>query len=142
VRVAVLAGIDGRGAVERLGEVAVLGLWIALVAPTVIADTFRAHHPPEQCLQGSGLAVQDARTWLVAPQMPVRVLRLRGRQGSALYWFQSRTRVTDDFAARVWARDDRWAMVSVLFDGSRPPPAELALLLQRFLARSVFGGPP
>ncbi len=56
--------------------------------------------------------------------MPVRFISLgRGDEHAALsaaYWFQSATRVTDDYGTRIWAdlspQREEWALVSILFD--------------------------
>lgn len=95
----------------------------------VTSTHWRAHHKPERCFENSGLRVQSEATHLVAGHAPVRVLWLTdqsaGSHLSAVYWFQSATRITDDYTARLWAalapRPERWLMVSILFDEAIDP---------------------
>lgn len=85
----------------------------------VAARSWRAHHPPEQCLAGAGLDLAGIGTRLVAAGFPVRVVDVAGEGSRASYWYQSLTHKTDDHAARVWdgLRGDReWLMISILLD--------------------------
>jgi exosortase O len=90
----------------------------------VASTTWRAHHRPETCFEVYGLTVEEARSALVSPDFPVRLLTLgSGKQKellSAAYWLQSPTQVTEDYATRIWAdlapeRQD-WVLVTILFD--------------------------
>lgn len=97
---------------------------------------WRAHHQPDACHHAAGRAVVDARTVLLAPEVPVRWLALRTPQGPAtgVYWFQSSTHVTEDHDARAWASlsgdTQPWVMVSLTLDGARDPDdAELRSFL-------------
>jgi exosortase O len=95
----------------------------------ITSDTWRAQHRPERCFEVYGLSLEESRTYLVAPDLPVRVVSLGDHRGhglySAAYWFQSATRTTDDYGARIWAdlapRRADWVMVTVLFDGVHDP---------------------
>lgn len=83
--------------------------------------SWRAHHPPEQCLAGAGHALAASETRLLAPDFPVRFVHFAGEgdQVHAAYWFQTRGYRTADHAARVFAglKDNGpWLMVSLLFD--------------------------
>ncbi|BCX05643.1 MAG: hypothetical protein KatS3mg053_3581 [Candidatus Roseilinea sp.] len=117
----------------------------------VTSTHWRAHHKPERCLENGGLRVQSEATYLVAGQAPVRVLSLADEAGamklSAAYWFQSATRVTDDYTARLWAalspQPERWLMVSVLFDEAIDPrgaDAEALYLALQSAAQSHLRG--
>lgn len=95
----------------------------------ISSRTWRAHHRPERCFQVYGLSLEEARTHLVRPTLPVQFLALGdGKQQellSATYWLQSPHRTTDDFGTRMWADLDRdrepWVLVSILFDGVVDP---------------------
>lgn len=113
----------------------------------VTSTHWRAHHKPERCFENSGLRAQSEATHLVAGHAPVRVLSLSDETGalrlSAAYWFQSVTRITDDYTARLWAalspQPERWLMVSVLFDEAIDPrgaDAEALYLALQSAARS------
>ncbi len=95
----------------------------------ITSSTWRAHHRPERCFAVYGLSLDESRTVLVPPGLPVRVVSLGDHAGrsmlSATYWFQSATRTTDDYATRIWAdlapRRERWVLVSILFDSAQDP---------------------
>lgn len=99
----------------------------------VHATSWRAHHPPEQCLCGNGLSIDSDLPLRLRPDFPVRWLQVDGGRAAAVYWFQSPGRQLNDLAARIAAdlRGDehRWALVTVMVD--RPPadPAQLLPLL-------------
>ncbi len=94
----------------------------------VTSKTWRAQHRPERCFEVYGLSVDDSSAYLVAADFPVRVVSLSGKgRGaySAAYWFQSASRITDDYGARMWAdlavERERWVLVTITFDGVYPP---------------------
>ncbi|MCA9932926.1 MAG: exosortase O [Ardenticatenaceae bacterium] len=95
----------------------------------ITSRTWRAHHRPERCFEVYGLTLDDSRTHLVTPQIPVRFVELSDGDGryqhSATYWFQSATQITDDYGTRIWAdlapQRDRWVLVSILFDDTVNP---------------------
>jgi len=96
----------------------------------ITSTTWRAQHRPERCFEVYGLSLEDSRSHLVAPDVPIRLVLLSDRahmQVSAAYWFQSAGRTTDDYATRMWAdlapQRERWVLVSVLFDNARDPLA-------------------
>lgn len=118
---------------------------------TVIASaTWRAQHLPERCLEVYGLRLASVRSMAIAADFPLRVVAL-GDPGlgqptrSAVYWFQSATRLTDDYAVRIAAdlapRPERWVLVALLFDGATDPAsapvAELAQALRVAIAASL-----
>jgi exosortase O len=117
---------DGAESVERM-RFAWRGITGSMLLVT--STTRRAHHYPERCFEAYGLAVERSSTYLVAADLPVRLLDLsngkNGGQLSAAYWFQSATRTTDDYGARFWAdlsfKPDRWVLVTVLFDTTQDP---------------------
>jgi exosortase O len=86
----------------------------------VYSRSFRAHHPPEVCLAGSGVHIEGLRAVSLGGADTVRVASADGGRRTALYWFQSPTRTTGDLAARVWAdvsgEERRWVQVSLLLD--------------------------
>lgn len=102
------------------------------------SHTWRAHHRPERCFEVYGLALNESRAHLVAPDFPLRFVSLggplpsggvrggaRGGQLSASYWFQSANQTTDDYGTRIWAdlapQRDKWVLVSILFDEQIDP---------------------
>ncbi len=94
----------------------------------VTSSSRRAHHSPERCFEGYGLTVEQSAAHLAAPDLPLRLLDLRGAGGArytAAYWFQSADRVTDDYGTRFWADlaggHQRWVLVSLLFDMPQDP---------------------
>ncbi|MEM7134487.1 MAG: exosortase O [Chloroflexota bacterium] len=95
----------------------------------ISSQSWRAHHRPERCFEVKGLSVDELRTHIVTPNIatatfPVRLLSLGAgterNTHSAVYWFQSTNRITDDYATRMWAdlalQPERWILVSVLLD--------------------------
>lgn len=111
----------------------------------VTSTHWRAHHKPERCFENDGLRVQISATHLVNGQLPVRVLSLARSEDkftlSAAYWFQSATRATDDYSARLWSslspRPERWVMASVLFDQAIDPRGAEAEALYLALQRAA-----
>ena len=127
---------DGAESAERWrfrsGE---LGGQLLLVA----SAGWRAQHLPERCFEVQGLSVDESRAHLAASDFPLRLVALGARQGerrTAAYWFSSPTRTTDDWATRFWADlagpRERWALVTILFDGAVDPRSAEATSL--FLA--------
>ncbi len=111
----------------------------------VTSKTWRAHHRPERCFEVYGLSLNDSRTFIVAPNFPLRLVSLGDDDGhnllSATYWFQSSTRTTDDYASRIWAdlspRRERWVLVSILFDQALEPNSTEVQSLYTALHNSV-----
>lgn len=99
----------------------------------VQASSWRAHHPPEQCLRGNGLAIDADVPLRLRPDFAVRWLQVDGGRAAAVYWFQSPRHQVNDLAARIAAdlrgEERRWALVTLMVD--RPPadPAQLLPLL-------------
>ena len=97
----------------------------------ITSSTWRGHHRPERCFEVYGLSLEDSHTQIINPDFPLRVVSLgygdQPAQLSAVYWFQSAHRTTDDYATRMWADLDpgreRWVLVSILFDGHHDPAA-------------------
>jgi exosortase O len=95
----------------------------------IASDTWRAQHRPERCFEVYGLSLEESSAYLVRADFPLRFVSLgdgRGRGAlSAVYWFQSAGRTTDDYGARMWAdlapERERWVLVTVLFDRWRAP---------------------
>lgn len=113
----------------------------------VASSTWRGHHRPERCFEVYGLTLDQSSTHLVDADFPLRAVQLGAGQGtplSAAYWFQSATRTTDDYGARIWAdlarERSRWVLVSLLFD--RPVAADDpdAAALYRSLRDAVGSG--
>jgi exosortase O len=86
----------------------------------VFSRTFRAHHPPEVCLAGSGVHVEGLRAVSLGGDVTVRVAAADGGRRTAVYWFQSPSRTTADLAARVWdevrGHESRWVQMSLIVD--------------------------
>jgi exosortase O len=116
--------------------------------------TWRAHHRPERCFEVYGLTVENWRTYLVGEGFPVRFLSLRYGKGqgslSAVYWFQTRERATDDYSTRMWADLDpereRWVLVTLLFDQVQDPGSgqvqDLYTALFSAVQANLEGGTP
>lgn len=96
-------------------------------AVLVSSPTWQAHHSPEVCLASIGYKIAPTMRQIVTPAVTARWLSLDGGSRSAVYWFQSPTRTTDDFNSRFWddvfRRESHWTMVSVVFDRSDDPDA-------------------
>jgi exosortase O len=90
----------------------------------ITSQTWRGQHRPERCFEVYGLSVESAETQLISTNFPVRSVSLSYANGqenlSAAYWLQSPTRITDDYATRIWAdlslERERWVLVTILFD--------------------------
>jgi exosortase O len=117
----------------------------------VTSQSWRAHHRPERCFEVLGVKVDDSRTYLMQADFPLRAVTVsdaRGRSSKAVYWFQSATRITDDYAQRIWAdvtvRPERWVLVSIVFDngaGVESPEAQtLILALQKMVSERFAQG--
>jgi exosortase O len=91
----------------------------------VASPTWQAHHAPELCLTAMGYQVAPVVQRVVTPEVTARWLALDDGKRSAVYWFQSATRTTDDFTSRFWddvfRRESRWTMVSAVFDRVAAP---------------------
>jgi exosortase O len=99
----------------------------------VVADSFRAHHAPETCLVGAGHTIDGVARAELSPGRPLRLIETDGHRAMAATWFQSARTTTDSLMQRTLAElgggEQRWALVSVLFDGSpRLDPSTRALL--------------
>ncbi|NEP85047.1 MAG: exosortase O, partial [Okeania sp. SIO3B3] len=89
----------------------------------VISDNWHAHHNPERCFLGGGLTTVSSDTLLLEASFPVRRVQLTTPSGdlrSAVYWYQSQSLTTDDYATRIWAdvrlQREEWILVTILFD--------------------------
>ena len=103
-----------------------------------VADSFRSHHAPEVCLEGSGHRVDDIRRAFLAPDVPIKLIDIEHHRASAATWFQSSTATTDSLMDRMLAEflagDRRWALVSVLFDVRSSLDESTSALLRRLHA--------
>jgi exosortase O len=106
----------------------------------VASPTWQAHHSPELCLAAIGYKIAPTIQRVITPAVTARWLSLDDGNRSAIYWFQSTTRTTDDFASRFWddvfRRESRWTMVSAVFDRAETPdtPAVQAFIKQTHAA--------
>jgi len=150
---------DGAERAERIRFVWPEGSATLSGSATVVASaTWRAQHLPERCLEVYGLRLASVRTAQVADGFPVRVVALSAAGAgqasrTAVYWFQSATRLTDDYATRIAAdlapKRERWVLVALLFDADVDPASSAARSLAsalrasiaRSLASSTHGGP-
>jgi exosortase O len=91
----------------------------------VASTSWRAHHAPELCWVGNGFRVDRMERQRFAPSVSARWLSLQGGTQTALYWFQSPQRTTDDLLSRIWSQvsrsDRRWVLVSVQLEQPLPP---------------------
>lgn len=91
-----------------------------------VANTsWRTYHPPELCIASNGLKVDGMEQVQLAPDISGRWLSLKDGQLSATYWLQSPQQTTDDFFAslgrNIFARQQPWVLVSILFDRAWVP---------------------
>jgi hypothetical protein len=92
----------------------------------VSSRTWRSQHNPERCFTVYGLNIENSNTYLAEPDFPLRLVSLGDGNGqllySAVYWYQSSERVTDDQSTRIWAdlEPDRepWVLATILFDNT------------------------
>jgi exosortase O len=115
----------------------------------VFSRSFRAHHPPEICLAGSGVRVEGLRAVSLGGADTVRVAAADGGRRTAIYWFQSPARTTGDLASRIWddvrGHERRWVQISIVVDAplSVDSPEGRALVsairaaTARFLAEEI-----
>jgi exosortase O len=120
----------------------------------ITSQTWRGQHRPERCFEVYGLSVDQAETQLISSNFPIRAVSLRYTGGTenlaAAYWFQSSTRITDDYATRIWAdtspNRERWVLVTILFDRLQDlQPAEFQAFysaVQSTIASGLAGGLP
>jgi exosortase O len=91
----------------------------------VASPTWQAHHAPELCLTASGYRIESMVGQALTPNVTGRWLELDGGQKTAVYWFQSATRTTDDFFVRfrgeIFRTDPSWTLVSMVFDQPHSP---------------------
>ncbi len=103
----------------------------------VQSANWRAHHHPEQCVEGQGHAVGHSRTRFIDREFPYRLVALRQGGYRAVYWFHSQGRVTDDYTARTWSgiREPgrEWTMVTLYFDRNVAHKLDEVDRLQRFI---------
>lgn len=121
--------------------------WQGITGSLIVVPsrTWRAHHNPERCFQVYGLTLDSSRAQLVTADFPLRAVVLRDPKTdarlAAAYWFQSASRVTDDFGTRMWADTtapgERWVLVSLLFDGAPDPNDGRVTALYRGLHATV-----
>ncbi len=107
----------------------------------VQSANWRAHHHPEQCIEGQGQAIEHSRTRLIDNGFPYRLVALRHGGYRAAYWFFSQGRVTDDYSARTWSgiREPgrEWTMVTVYFDRGVAHKLDDVDQLQRFIREQL-----
>jgi exosortase O len=116
------------------------------------SSTWRGQHRPERCFEVQGQKVESSQTVMFAEDLPARFLHLsRGPvQVSALYWFQTGNRVTDDFATRIWAdlapENQRWVLVTILLNELYPADDDglqsIAVAVRSVVANSMKGELP
>ena len=106
----------------------------------VASPTWQAHHSPELCLTAIGHKIKPVVQRVITPEVTARWLSLNNGKQSAVYWFQSATRTTDDYMSRFWddifRRESGWTMVSAVFDGADAPdtPTVRAFIKQTYSA--------
>lgn len=104
----------------------------------VVADSFRAHHAPEICLAGAGHTIDGVRRAELGPGRPLRLIDTDGHRATAATWFQSARTTTDSLMRRTLAElldgEQRWALISVLFDGPTGLDAATRALLENLHA--------
>jgi exosortase O len=100
----------------------------------VVADSFRAHHAPEICLAGAGHRIDGVRRAALRLGRPLHIIDIDGHRATAATWFQSARTTTDSLMRRTLAElldgEQRWALVSVLFDGPTGLDASTRSLLE------------
>jgi exosortase O len=126
------AGLYGRhGAAAGKWRLSWQGHDVSLLV--VHASSWRAHHPPEQCLRAAGVTVDADIPLQLRPDFAVRWLQVEGGRAAEAYWFQSPGGQVNDLLSRVaadWSgRERRWALITVMVDR---PPADPDQLLPLF----------
>lgn len=114
----------------------------------ITSSTWRAHHRPERCFEVKGLSVDDLRTHLVNPNLPIRVVSLGNgieqNTHNAVYWFQSADQITEDYGTRMWSdvtfQRQRWVLVSLLFDDIVAPDSPELTPFYAAMAAAVAKG--
>jgi exosortase O len=118
----------------------------------ITSNTWRAQHRPERCFLVYGLTVENSYTILTDTGSPIRYLSLGDGSDqsfyTAVYWFQSRDQVTDDYATRIWAdmaiERQTWALVTILMDAPLDPDSdemqELYPVMRQLVAHNLGGG--
>ncbi|MEQ1568687.1 MAG: archaeosortase/exosortase family protein [Myxococcota bacterium] len=117
---------------DRFGAALVKGSSGPAAVVLVASRSWLAHHVPTMCLRAAGWTPSHERIVAIDGR-PVRQVALSrgGERATALWWFTSDDRVTDDVVERI--RDGLltgrpWTMVSVVVaDGVDPAPTVRAL---------------
>lgn len=118
----------------------------------ITSNSWRAHHRPERCFQVYGLTVENSYTIMTDTGSPIRYLSLGDGSDrslyTAVYWFQSRDQITDDYATRIWAdmalERQTWVLVTILMDEPLDPGSddmqELYPAMRQLVAQNLGGG--
>lgn len=117
--------------VSRHGGSLVKGQHDGMLALLVSSRSWLAHHVPEQCHEASGWTLSGDTAVPIDGHL-VRWSRAQrdGVDATALWWFQSAERRTDDHTERIRAgisSDAPWVLVSMLVPG-HPEPRDPAVV--------------
>ncbi len=122
----------------------------------VLARSWRGHHHPEQCLRSEGHVMEQSEIITIRAdpshalpdgnkngnkEFHMRMVTIKDSSNILLYWFQSKTGNTCDYAARLWrgllAPEQPHAMVSIyLENGKAVSPEILAYIAETFFQRA------
>ncbi|MDH4318419.1 MAG: exosortase O [Desulfobulbaceae bacterium] len=88
----------------------------------VSSHSWKSQHQPQNCYQGQGMMIDYEETLMIPGGLPVKYLSLNGGRAAATYWFQSYSKETADYAARIYyswmTREEPWVMTSILWNSA------------------------
>jgi len=116
------------------------------------SSTWRGQHRPERCFEVQGITVEAAQTIYFSDDFSAQLVLVSGEphQATAMYWLQTGSQATDDFATRIWSdlgsERQPWVLVTILLDDVYPSDSaairEIAEAVRIAVANSLEGGLP
>lgn len=118
----------------------------------VTSTAWRAQHRPDRCFRAHDITVETSQTILFDDNFSAQMVLVSGgpHQATALYWLQSGSRATDDFATRIWSdltpERQPWVLVTLLLDDVYPTDSDsvrtIAEIVRSAVEKSLKGGLP
>jgi len=118
----------------------------------ITSATWRGQHRPERCFEVQGMMIEASQVVLFDDDFSAQMVLVSGgsHQATALYWLQTSTHATDDFAARIWSdlapERQPWVLVTLLLDDVYPTDSDsvhsIAVMVRETVANSLEGGLP
>jgi len=91
----------------------------------VLSKSWRSHHNPKFCLEGSGIKINNQTTYCINKDFPINLCNANSEKITATFWFQNKNFVTENYSARIWSdfikKNNRWAMITIVFNKSFKP---------------------